>query len=117
MALEYRRRIGLLVPLLFLTSAVHLTCWFFGFCFLRGFVPSSTGHDFEVVRKWAATKAVMLMDGGDSINLSFWDDDEANGVLVFWWIVVWGRQANCFSHCHGHFCLLAMRLFSRFFAN
>jgi len=91
LALECRRRIGLLVPLLLLTNAVYLTCWFFGFCFLRDFVPSSTGHHFEVVRKWAATKAVMLVDGGDSLNSSFWDDDEANGVLVFWWIVVWGR--------------------------
>ena len=52
---------------------------------------NSRKKHFEVVRKWAATKAVMLMDGGDSINLSFWDDDEANGVLFFWWIVVWGR--------------------------
>ena len=54
-------------------------------------MPGSTGHHFEVVRKWAAASAVMLMDGRDCLNLSFWDDDGVNGVLFFWWIVVWGR--------------------------
>ena len=117
LALGHRRRVCLLVPLLFLTNTVCLTCWCFEFCFLRNFAPGSAGHHFEVVRKWAATNAVMLVDGGDSLNLSFWDDDGANGVLVFWWIVVWGRQPPPFSHCHGRFCLLAMRLFSCFFAN
>jgi len=32
----------------------------------------------------------MLMDGRDSVNLSFWIDNKANGVLVCWWIVVCG---------------------------
>ena len=34
------------------------------------------------------------LDGGDCFNFSFWVNDDANGLLVFWWIVVWQRLLN-----------------------
>ena len=76
--------------LFFVKNAVTLpsVCVFFGF--LCNFVPGSTWHHFEVFWKWSATNAMMLMDGGDSMNFSSLVDDEANGVSICWWIVVCG---------------------------